>query len=173
MRWFHLQLISSSSSSSSSFDLHTLLNFFFSNKFFLSRCLIEFFFFLLFLRCVTRNFYEIVKNNFLSYYTKILSCLSILSRYKKNILDRWIFYWNSMQKFRKKKKIIRASILTNIIFNFIIIFMYLLYKFISILNFLFKIVRNLDENVNGNKFFLTWRIIVTFWQNELSGLEDL
>ena len=131
------------------------------------------FFFLLFLRCVTRNFYEIVKNNFLSYYTKILSCLSILSRYKKNILDRWIFYWNSMQKFRKKKKIIRASILTNIIFNFIIIFMYLLYKFISILNFLFKIVRNLDENVNGNKFFLTWRIIVTFWQNELSGLEDL
>lgn len=78
-----------------------------------------------------------------------------------------------MQKFRKKKKIIHASILTNIIFNFIIIFMYLLYKFISILNFLFKIVRNLDENVNGNKFFLTWRIIVTFWQNELSGLEDL
>ena len=150
MRWFHLQLISSSSSSSSSFDLHTLLNFFF--------------FFSFSQRCVTRNFYEIVKNNFLSYYTEILSCLSILSRYKKNILDRWIFYWNSMQKFRKKKKIIRASILTNIIFNFIIIFM---------LNFLFKIVRNLDENVNGNKFFLTWRIIVTFWQNELSGLEDL
>lgn len=60
-----------------------------------------------------------------------------------------------MQKFREKKKTIRASILTNIIFNFIIIFMYLLYKFISILNFLFKIVRNLDENVNGNKFFLT------------------
>lgn len=60
-----------------------------------------------------------------------------------------------MQKFREKKKTIRASILTNIIFNFIIIFMYLLYEFISILNFLFKIVRNLDENVNGNKFFLT------------------